>query len=62
MRKFVLAGLTVAAFAIAGNNTTEAAGYYGYGVSPMQAGGGFFGRLMDLERRKNAWLLRMIGR
>ncbi|MCC7419272.1 MAG: hypothetical protein IT428_03215 [Planctomycetaceae bacterium] len=61
MRKFALAVAAVAALYVAGNSTAEAAGYR-YGVySARSNGGGFFGRLMDMERRKNAMLLRWMG-
>lgn len=59
MRQLVLTLAAVAALYVAGN-TTEAAGYYGYGA--RSSSGGFFSNLMNLERRKNAMLLRWIGR
>ena len=63
MRKLIMTVAAVAAFAVASNSgTCEAAGYYGYGYrSGYSNGGGFFSRLMDMERRKNAFLLRLIG-
>lgn len=61
MRKLIMTVAAVAAFAVASNSgTCEAAGYYGY-RSGYSNGGGFFSRLMDMERRKNAFLLRLIG-
>lgn len=60
MRKLVLAVAAVAALYVAGNSTAEAAGYR-YGAYSAPSGGGFFSRLMNLERRKNAMLLRWIG-
>jgi hypothetical protein len=35
--------------------------YYYYYRQPQQQRQGFFGRMMDLERRKNRFLLRIIG-
>lgn len=61
MRKVILAVAAVAAMCVAGNSNCEAAGSYGYGVSAGRSSGGFFSRLMNLERRKNAMLLRWIG-
>jgi hypothetical protein len=60
MRKFALAVAAVAALFVAGNSSAEAAGYRS-GVYAAPSGGGFFSRLMNLERRKNAMLLRWIG-
>ena len=62
MRRLALVVAAVAALYVAGNSTSEAAGSYGYGASAGRSTGGFFGRLMDMERRKNAMLLRWIGR
>ncbi len=62
MRQILIACAAAAALVAVSTATSEAAGYYGYGYRPAASSGGFFSRLMEMERRKNAFLLRLIGR
>ena len=58
MRRLVICAAAVAALAFSTTTPAEAAST-GYAVRAVPAG--FFGRLMDMERSKNAFLLRMFG-
>lgn len=57
MRKLVLCAAAVAAIAFSTNSSAEAATGPAFRAIP----GGFFGRLMEMERRKNDMLLRIFG-
>ena len=54
MRRLLICAVAVAALSFSTSTPVEA----GYS-RPVT--GGFFGRLMDMERRKNDWLLRFFG-
>jgi hypothetical protein len=55
MRRLLICAAAFAALAFSSDAPVEAG--YGYRAAPV----GFFGRLMEMERRKNDFLLRLFG-